>query len=151
MGFGLGVWIYWHLIYTTRNYGQYSTIADLHTFLFTVTYTVWFSVFTSRIMATDFITVCHFRSHMKSSFRSLTPLLPLFWCLIKFSTFYSFKSFSPSASDAILVSRIIKLVLMYALLTYVVLCTSLLTRGELLYNSIANVQQTQYLTFLSSI
>jgi hypothetical protein len=41
---------------TTGNY-EYITIADLHTLPFTVTYALGFSVFTSRILATDFITV----------------------------------------------------------------------------------------------
>jgi hypothetical protein len=40
-------------IHTTRDYRQYSTIAILHTFQFTVTHAPEFSVFTSRIMATD--------------------------------------------------------------------------------------------------
>jgi hypothetical protein len=37
--------------------GNLSTVADLHTFQFTVTHLLGFSVFTSRILATDFITV----------------------------------------------------------------------------------------------
>jgi hypothetical protein len=53
-GFGLDDWIYWHLIYITRDYRQYSAIADLHTLQFTVTHALEFSVFTSRILATDF-------------------------------------------------------------------------------------------------
>jgi hypothetical protein len=41
----------------TRNCRQlYSAIADLHTLRFTVTHSLGFSVFTSRILATDFIT-----------------------------------------------------------------------------------------------
>jgi hypothetical protein len=40
-------------LFTTRNYRQYSTIAVLHTFHFTVTHALEFSVFTSRILATD--------------------------------------------------------------------------------------------------
>jgi hypothetical protein len=39
---------------TTRNYGA---VADLHTLRFTVTHALGYSVFTSRILATDFITV----------------------------------------------------------------------------------------------
>jgi hypothetical protein len=50
-------WIYWHLIHSTWDYRQYSTITDLHTLQFTVTHTLGFSVFTSRILATGFITV----------------------------------------------------------------------------------------------
>jgi hypothetical protein len=49
-------WIYWLLIHTTRNYRQYRGIADLHTLQFTVTHALGFSVFTSRILVTDFIT-----------------------------------------------------------------------------------------------
>jgi hypothetical protein len=71
-------WIYWHLIHTTRNYKQYSAIADLHTLKFTVTYALGFSVFTSRILATDLSqSHCHFKSHMKSSLSVLIPFLPL--------------------------------------------------------------------------
>jgi hypothetical protein len=33
-------------------------------------YTHYGSVFASRILVTDFITVCHFKSHMKASFHS---------------------------------------------------------------------------------
>jgi hypothetical protein len=39
---------------TTHNY---NATADLHTLEFTVTHALWFSVFTSRILATDFHTV----------------------------------------------------------------------------------------------
>jgi hypothetical protein len=39
--------------FTTRDYRQYSNIADLHTLQFTVTHALWFSVFTSRILATN--------------------------------------------------------------------------------------------------
>jgi hypothetical protein len=42
---------------TTRNYKKCSSIADLHTLQFTVTHTLRFSVFTSRILATDSKTV----------------------------------------------------------------------------------------------
>jgi hypothetical protein len=31
-GFGFDGWIYWHLTHITRNYRQFSAIADLHTF-----------------------------------------------------------------------------------------------------------------------
>jgi hypothetical protein len=37
--------------------GKYSAIADVHTVQLTLTYTLGFSVFTSRILATGFITV----------------------------------------------------------------------------------------------
>jgi hypothetical protein len=52
-GFGLDDWIYLHLINTSRNYKQYNAIIDLHTLHFTVTHERGFSVFTSRILATD--------------------------------------------------------------------------------------------------
>jgi hypothetical protein len=39
--------------FTTRDYRHYSSIAVLHTFQFTVTHALGFSVFTSRILATD--------------------------------------------------------------------------------------------------
>jgi hypothetical protein len=35
------------------SYNQYSAIADLHTFQFTVAHALGFSVFTSRLVATD--------------------------------------------------------------------------------------------------
>jgi hypothetical protein len=56
--------------------GNYSSIADLHTLQFTVTHALGFSVFTSRILATD-LSQYHYRfkSHMKSSFHSLIPSL----------------------------------------------------------------------------
>jgi hypothetical protein len=37
--------------FTTRNYRQFSAIADLHTLQFTVTHALGFSVFTSRILS----------------------------------------------------------------------------------------------------
>jgi hypothetical protein len=69
-GFVLDDWIYW--IFETRNYRQYSAIQ------FTVTHALRFSVFTSRILATDSSrSHCSHKSHMKSSFHSLIPFLPL--------------------------------------------------------------------------
>jgi hypothetical protein len=44
-------------IFTTWDYRQYSALAILHTFQFTVEHTQGFSVITSLILATDFITV----------------------------------------------------------------------------------------------
>jgi hypothetical protein len=53
-GFGFDDWIYCTLyIHTTRDYRQYSAIADLHTLLFTAAHTLESSAFTSRILATD--------------------------------------------------------------------------------------------------
>jgi hypothetical protein len=57
-----GFWIGWldllalrlqSLLITTRTYKQYSAIADLHTFQCSVAHALWFSVSTSRILATD--------------------------------------------------------------------------------------------------
>jgi hypothetical protein len=41
------------LYHLSHNYNQYSAIADLHIFQFTVAHALTFSVFTSRILATD--------------------------------------------------------------------------------------------------
>jgi hypothetical protein len=77
MGFGLDL-IYCTLyIHAVRDYRQYSDIAVLHTFQFTVAQALGFSVFTSRILATDLSqSHCNFNSHMKSSWYSLIPFLP---------------------------------------------------------------------------
>jgi hypothetical protein len=77
-GLGLDDWIYCTLyIHTIRDYGQYSAIASLHTLQFTVTHA------RTRVLSlpysypgNGFITVCHFNSHMKSSWHSLIPFLP---------------------------------------------------------------------------
>jgi hypothetical protein len=76
---GLDVWIYCTLhIHTVRDYRQYSAVADSQTTDFTVTYALGFSVFTSRIMATDLQPFnCNLKSHMESSFQNLIPFLPL--------------------------------------------------------------------------
>jgi hypothetical protein len=61
---GLNDLIYWHLIHTTRSYKCYSALANLHTLQFTVTHTLAFSVFTSRILATDLQqSHCHCSTH----------------------------------------------------------------------------------------
>jgi hypothetical protein len=53
-GFGLDHCIYCTLyIHTTRDYRQYSAIADLHPLQFIVTHALGFSDFTSHILATD--------------------------------------------------------------------------------------------------
>jgi hypothetical protein len=63
--------------FTFRYYRQYSAIAILYTFQFTVTHALGFSVFTSRILATALPqSHCNFKSHVKSSLRSLSPFLP---------------------------------------------------------------------------
>jgi hypothetical protein len=76
-GFGLDGWIYCTLyIHTVRDYRQYSAIAILHTFQFTVAHTLGFSVLTSRILATDLSqSHCHFKSHMKPTLHRLIPFL----------------------------------------------------------------------------
>jgi hypothetical protein len=66
--------------FTTRDYRQYSAISILHTFQFTVTHALGFSVFTSRLLATGLSqSHCHFKSHVKSSCHSLIFFLPLFY------------------------------------------------------------------------
>jgi hypothetical protein len=58
-----------------RTTGNYSAIADLLQFI--VAHTMGFSVFTTRIQATDLSQFhCNFRSHLKSSLHSLIPSLP---------------------------------------------------------------------------
>jgi hypothetical protein len=61
------------LIHSSRNYKWYSAIADLHILQFTVTHALGFSVFTNRILATDFITLIVTAAHMKSTFHSPVP------------------------------------------------------------------------------
>jgi hypothetical protein len=57
--------------------GNYSAIAILHALQFTVAHALGFSVFTSRILATDLLqSSCHFKWHMKSSLHRLIPLFP---------------------------------------------------------------------------
>jgi hypothetical protein len=59
------------------NTGNYSAIAILHTFQFTVTHALGYSVVTSRILATDLIqSHCNFKSHVESSLYRLIPFLP---------------------------------------------------------------------------
>jgi hypothetical protein len=67
-------------LYTVlRTTDNYSAIADLHTLQSTVIHALGFSVFTSRILATDLQqSHCHFKVHKKSSLHPLIPFLPLF-------------------------------------------------------------------------
>jgi hypothetical protein len=63
--------------------GNYRAIADLHFFQFTGTHALGFSVFTSRIRATDFHIVImrvklYFKSHIKSSCHNVIYFLPIF-------------------------------------------------------------------------
>jgi hypothetical protein len=80
-GFGLDDWIYCTLyIHNSGLQVMQYTIAILHTFQFTVTHALGFSVFTSRILETVFSqSHSNFNSHMKSSFRSLIHFFPLFY------------------------------------------------------------------------
>jgi hypothetical protein len=74
-GFVLDDWIYCTLyIHTVRDYKQYSAIAVLHTLQVTVTHVLGFSVFISRILATDLSQSV--TSNMKSSCHRLILLLP---------------------------------------------------------------------------
>jgi hypothetical protein len=58
-------------IHTVRDYRQYSAIAILHNFQFTVTHTLRFSVFANRILATDLSqSHCHFKSQNSTQFFS---------------------------------------------------------------------------------
>jgi hypothetical protein len=85
---GLNGWVYWRLyIYTVRDYRQYSAIAILHTFQFTVTHALGFSVLTSRVLATE-LSQCHcnFKSHVKSSWHRPIPFFPFLWMPIRNST-----------------------------------------------------------------
>jgi hypothetical protein len=81
--------------------GNYIIITDLHNLQFTVTHAMVFSVFTSRILATDFITVSvTFEWHIKSSFRGPIPFF-LFFCTCQFRTYlltYSLTELSPLRS-----------------------------------------------------
>jgi hypothetical protein len=77
-----GFWIGWldsltPYTFTTRDYSQYRAIADLHTLQVTVTHALGFSVFTSRIVATDLQqSHCNFKSHIKSYLHSLINFWP---------------------------------------------------------------------------
>jgi hypothetical protein len=53
-GVGLGDRIIGTLHTQLGTIGNYSAIADLHNLQFTITHALGFSVFTSRILATDF-------------------------------------------------------------------------------------------------
>jgi hypothetical protein len=56
---------------------RYGAIAILHTLQFPVAHVLGFSVIISRILVTDLSrSHCNFKSHMKSSCRSLIPFLP---------------------------------------------------------------------------
>jgi hypothetical protein len=62
-------------IHTVRDYRQYSAIAILHTLQFTVGHALGFSVFTSRILATDLSqSHCNFKSNMEFLFAPANSL-----------------------------------------------------------------------------
>jgi hypothetical protein len=79
-GFGLDDWIYCTLyVHTTRYYMQYSAVPILHTLSFTAAHALGFSVFTSRILATDLsLFQCNFNSKVTFSLHHLIPFLFLF-------------------------------------------------------------------------
>jgi hypothetical protein len=57
--------------------GNYSAIRILHTFQLTVAHALGFSVFISRILATDLSeSHCNFKSHVKSSWHRLIYFMP---------------------------------------------------------------------------
>jgi hypothetical protein len=67
-----------HLICSQFGTTGNTALSLIYTFRFTVTHALRFSVFTSRILATDLQqSHCHLKSHMKSSSRSVVPFLPL--------------------------------------------------------------------------
>jgi hypothetical protein len=60
-----------------HSHRQYRAIAILHALQFTVAHTLGFSVFTSSLLAMDLSqSHWHFKSHMKSTWHSLSPFLP---------------------------------------------------------------------------
>jgi hypothetical protein len=67
MGFGLDDWIFSPCAFTTRDYRQYSAIADLQYLQLTIPHGLGFSVFNSRILATHLKqSHSNFISHRKS-------------------------------------------------------------------------------------
>jgi hypothetical protein len=55
-------------VISSLNYHQYSAIADLHNFQFTVAHALGFSVFTSRFLATDINTETNTSNHSEVFF-----------------------------------------------------------------------------------
>jgi hypothetical protein len=100
-------WIYCTLyIHTIRDYRQYSAIAVLHTFQFTVAHALEFSVFTSRILATDLSqSHWHLNSHIESSFHSVTPFFYHYSAAVISEDSTQFNSSLPSSYPGRLVSR----------------------------------------------
>jgi hypothetical protein len=93
-------------IHTTRDCRHYSAIADLHAFQFIVTQELGFSVFRSRILATDLLqSSCNFKSHMKSSLHRLFPFHALILLLLIPKTRLSSIPLLPSSYPRRLASR----------------------------------------------
>jgi hypothetical protein len=122
-------WISWHLILSTRNYKQ------LQRYRVTV-HELEFSVFTSPILTTDLCkSHCHFKSHMKSSFHSLIPFLPIF-CNCQFRRLDSVQFLCSQAYPGWLASRNFTVILNWTLL----------------YNHFARTtQKTQFLYFWEGV
>jgi hypothetical protein len=106
----MGFWIGWldllHLIHS-HNSGlqaiQHYPI--LHTFQFTVPHSLGFSVFISRILATDlWLSHWHFKSRTESSFCSLIPFLALILRLPILKTQHNSIPLLPSSYPGRLVS-----------------------------------------------
>jgi hypothetical protein len=70
--------------------GNYSAIADLRTIQFTVTHALGFSIFISRILATDISVSLPLQIHVKYSYHSLIPFLKLL-CSYQFRRLDSFQ------------------------------------------------------------
>jgi hypothetical protein len=132
-GFGLDLL---HLIHSQiGTIGNYSAIAILYTFQFTVPHALAFSVFTSRNLATELSpSQCNFKSHMKSSFYNLITFLPLF-CNCQFRRLDSIK-FLCSQANILAGWRLETLLFTSALLFSTVLCCR-----TLLYNCFARTMQ----------
>jgi hypothetical protein len=85
-GFLLHDWIYWHLIRSQPGTIGNTALSLIYTLQFTITHALWFSVFTSRILAKDLQqSHSNFKSYVKPSFHNLIHFLPLF-CSYQFSS-----------------------------------------------------------------
>jgi hypothetical protein len=80
-------WIHYTLYIHLGTSGKYSSIAELHNLPFTITHALGFSVFTSRILATNLQqSHCHFKSHVMASFHSLIPFMTFLFNHLQNST-----------------------------------------------------------------
>jgi hypothetical protein len=76
---GLDDWTNRHLIHTVVGTTGNSALLLIYRLQSSPLHSLGFSVFISRILATGLSRChCHFKSHMKPSFHSLIPFLPLF-------------------------------------------------------------------------